>query len=173
MNKIIPTILFALISSSFAAPLVGSKQSVSLSNFCKKYSCKLTYSGPIKGAGDSRKGYKEFIYSLNSNISVDVTRDPDNTINGASLDYNEKEGLIYAFKNDGGSYVNDFTLSFAGFKPQASINTACINPLNNGEDYYAFGMMGDNGPLKIRCGATITGPSGTPARTHAGVVVSR
>lgn len=173
MNKILGISILLLSSSSIAVSLIDSKQSITSSDFCKRYSCKLTYSGPIKSSGDSRKGYKEFIYSVSNLVSIDVLRRPDNTIEGASLDFNGSDGLLYAFRNDGGQYIDDFSLSFVGFKPQSGINSACLNSLNRGDDPYSYGIMGSNSKYAIRCSGTVAQESGIPARTHVGILIGR
>jgi len=170
MNKIIGVSIF-LLSWSFAAPLVDYKKNVTSSDFCRRYSCKLTYSGPIIGSGASRIGYQEFIYSISNLVSIDVLRRPDNTIESASLDFNGSDGFLYAFRNDGGQYIDDFSLSFVGFKPRLGINSACLNSLNRRDSPYTYGIMGSNSKYTIRCSGEIAQEGGTPARTHAGVLI--
>jgi len=171
MNKLIVIGIFLFYSSSFAASLVDSKQSVTSSDFCKRYSCKLTYSGPIEGNGNSKEGYREFIYSVSNLVSIDVFRRPDNEIESTSLDFNGSDGFLYAFRNDGGQYIDDFSLSFVGFKPQSGINSACLSSINRGDSPYSYGLMGSNSKYAITCSGTVAQKNEMPARTHAGIVV--
>lgn len=167
-------ILASLLVSSFslAAPLMGTTQSVALSNFCKKYKCSIISNEPYNPSGDpSRfKGYKKFVYTLSGMGTLEIIRNERNVINDATITFNGVDEFNWARSNNG-MYTNDYSMTFLGIKASKSLNSACLDSVvADDTPPTAIGVVSQNGLYKFMCLASVE-MEGMPTKTSIALYI--
>ena len=168
MKRLMITIGILVSSYSFAAPLIGTKQSVNESNFCKKYKCVFLSNDHPEGAPE---GWKQYIYSLSGQGQLTVLRNVLGVIISSTIQFEGNQEFSWAFENDG-AYTNDYALSFMGMKPNKSLKDVCLNDvIAEGTPPVSAGIMGEAGNYFMRCIASVKTDSAYPAITSATMMI--
>lgn len=167
MKKLIAVSCLIFTSVSLASSIVGSKQDITTSKFCKEYHCALWKSNSIDGTTA-----KQYWYMSVNNTLVQIIRDKHSSVMMARLAFPSMSSIKMALSD---SFVKEFNMSFAGISPSASngdMNSLCLTGTNPNTGYLKRTWL-SKGPITITCELQLGGSDNVESTNFNVSVYSR
>lgn len=147
-------VALSLTSVGYTGSLVGSKQSVNETSFCKKYKCVLK-STETSTKPDSYN-WKGYTFSTAGNGELVIHKDANGVARFAGLFYKGQERMVW-LSGSKPAFINDFALSFYGISSPIPLADTCVSTLLKTPEK-AINIMAKSNGFTLACMGTLTDP---------------